>query len=64
MDTSDLKSDTNNTVESEDLVDTDDEIDNAPIPASLAPVPGQHVLPHQPLVLDVVDQDHGGGGGW
>ena len=39
-------------------IDTDDEIDNEPIPANLFPIPGQNVLPNQPLVFDVnIDKD-------
>ena len=59
VDSIDKESDNNdNTIESEDLVDTDDEVDNTPIPANLVPVPGQHAQPHQPLVLDVGNQHH------
>ena len=42
------------TVESEDLFETDDEIDNDPIPANLAPVSNQNTSPHNnPPDLDV-----------
>ena len=33
--------------------ETDDEVDSEPVPANLAPVPGQDVAPGQPQIFDV-----------
>ena len=38
--------------ESIDQFDTDDEVDNEPIPANLSPVPGDHLPPHHPVNND------------
>ena len=42
--------------ESVDVFDTD-EVDNEPVQANLAPVPGQHLPPLHPVVLDIVNND-------
>ena len=41
------------TSEDESTFDTDDEVDNEPIPANLSPVLGQNVQDNQPLRFDV-----------
>ena len=58
IDSSDIESNISDDLdEPDDVFDTEDEVDNEPIPANLEPLPGQHLPPHHPVVLDVIDKD-------